>query len=258
MNEVFAQKPSARLTRGVLWGGVGLLCVVVAGTVLLHLQGGRQLWWPVKDVLHTFGAVPDFTLFDQGGQQVTRADLLGKVWVVDFIFTRCVDECPLMSNHMARLQQTFGQDKGLHWVSITLDPEYDTIEVLARYAMNFGAQADRWWFLTGDKKVIYRLAREGFHLGVQDPSTARRPSAVPLFPRNRQAMWNLLQVLQPGSAWAHHGAHPEPETSRIVLHSARFALVDRQGQIRGYYDSREEDAMRRLRRHIAYLLQEDV
>ena len=80
-------------------------------------------------------------------------------------------------------------------------------------------------------------------------------SDVFLSPRIRQAMQAYVNVLQPRVAWAHH---PQEKSSPSILHSARFVLVDRQAQIRGYYNSREEDAMRRLQRHVAWLLRQDT
>ena len=85
-------------------------------------------------------------------------------------------------------------------MSITVDPAYDTPEVLTRYAQSFAAQPQRWLFLTGDKATIYRLVREGFRLGLIDPQESVRSSAVPEAARGRHALW---QLLTPASALAH-------------------------------------------------------
>lgn len=246
------ESPSSdRLSRGVLWGGLALILLVLGGVVLWGGQGDGLSRWTTRDELATFGAVPDFALLERSGRPVTRSDLLGKVWVVGFIYTRCVDECPLMSQHMAGLQRAFAREENLRWVSITLDPEYDTRQVLTRYAENFGANPEHWWFLTGDKNAIHQLAQEGFHLGIRDRREARRSSCA------WRVMRTVRQVLTPTTAWAHHGEHQQNETPQTLMHSARFVLVDRRGQIRGYYDSREEAARRRLRRHIEILLKDD-
>lgn len=208
--------------------------------------------------LQLLGEVPDFALVERSGQQVTRSDLLGKVWVVNFIFTRCVDECPLESSRMARLQAYFASQETVRFLSITLDPDYDTAEVLQQYAEDFGAHAERWLFLTGEKTIIYQLARDGFHLGVVDPGDTQRTSVTYTVPRIWQAIRPQLQVLQARPAWAHHPAHRQAPSMQSISHSARFVLVDRHARIRGYYDSREAADMQRLQRHITVLLQGDA
>jgi cytochrome oxidase Cu insertion factor (SCO1/SenC/PrrC family) len=228
----------------VLWGvfGVALAVVIGAGVVGLQ-QAPRQA---MQDALRPFGTVPDFALRERSGRLVTRDTLQGKVWIVDFIFTRCVEECPLVSTRMARLQEALAAETDLRLVSITVDPEHDTPEVLSRYAESFGAHAERWLFLTGDKAAIYRLARDGFRLGVVDPNEAPQSSTLPRF----------LPAFTPASAWAHHGSHVPDQTRQAILHSARLVLVDRQGQIRQYYDSRDDDSLRRVQDHAKRLLRE--
>jgi cytochrome oxidase Cu insertion factor (SCO1/SenC/PrrC family) len=159
-----------------LWG----MCVLVAlvGLALFSVVGFKSGSWWARNDLQRLGEVPDFALLERSGQQVTKTDLLGKVWLASLIFTRCVDECPLVSSHMARLQDAFAAERDARLVSITVDPAYDTPEVLTRYAQRFAAQPERWLFLTGDKATIYRLVREGFHLGLSDPREAARSGAT--------------------------------------------------------------------------------
>jgi cytochrome oxidase Cu insertion factor (SCO1/SenC/PrrC family) len=241
-----------RLARGLLWVLLGGVLVVIIGLGVLGLQGQVPRYATEND-LPPVGTVPAFTLHERSGRAVSKEDLLGKVWVTDFIFTRCVDECPLVSQHMARLQAAFATQADFRLVSITVDPTYDTPEVLAQYAANFGADAQRWLFLTGDKTTIYQLVRRGFRLGVVDPHDQRRSSLQPASFRLRQS---LAQVLTPSVAWAHHGVVHEDKEQQAILHSLRFVLVDRQSQIRGYYNSNDDEALRRLQRHIKRLLQE--
>ena len=153
---------------------------------------------------------------------------------------------------MARLQDAFAAEPDVRLVSITVDPAYDTPEVLTRYAQSFAAQPQRWLFLTGDKATIYRLVREGFRLGLIDPHEAVRSSAVPEAGRWRTDLW---QWLTPASALAHHGVHPHDEAQQAITHSARLVLVDRQGQIRHHYNSTDQDDLRRLPRDVRLLLQ---
>jgi cytochrome oxidase Cu insertion factor (SCO1/SenC/PrrC family) len=246
-----------------LWG----VCVLVAlGSVaLFFLAGFHSGSWRAGNNLQRLGDVPDFALLERSGQQVTKTDLLGKVWIASVIFTRCVDECPLVSSHMARLQDAFAAERDVRLVSITVDPVYDTPDVLTRYAQRFAAQPQRWLFLTGDKEAIYRLVRAGFHLGLMDPREAEQPgatvwaqeakrpsSAVPEAGRWRGDLW---QWLIPASAWAHHDAPPHDQVQQAITHSARLVLVDRQGQIRQYYNSADQDALHRVPRDVRLLLQ---
>lgn len=112
-------------------------------------------------------SVPEFELTDQNGRVVTRGDLRGRVWVVDFIFTRCAGPCPMMSGEMRRLQADLPPDARL--LSFSVDPERDTPAVLRDYAEALQAQPGRWLFLTGDKKKIFSIALEHFKAAAADP-----------------------------------------------------------------------------------------
>lgn len=168
--------------------------------------------------LENFGAVPDFSLTERSRKQIKLSDLQGKIWIADFFYSTCKDTCPLQSAEMARLQNEMENKSNLQLVSISVDPEHDVPEVLSRYADRFKADADRWLFLTGSKRQIYRLVQEGFRL-----------SAAP-------ASYREGKELDP------------------ILHSSRFVLVDGKGQIRGYYDSSDGEALKRLRRDLKTLL----
>ncbi|MDR7553949.1 MAG: SCO family protein [Armatimonadota bacterium] len=189
------------------------------------------------ETLGTYGAVPDFALTERSGRRVTRADLLGKVWLATFIYTQCTETCPLQTARVARLQTEFASESDLVFVSITVDPERDTPAALAAYAERYGADPARWWFLTGDKRAIYRLASEGFRLGVVDPDDPTPPRV-------------LRQWLGPAPALAAHGS------KGLVMHSSRFVLVDRQARIRAYHLPDDEASLNRLRRNLRALLRE--
>ena len=201
------------------------------------------------------------------------ADLRGKVWIANFIYTHCTDTCPLQSAQMARLQEELKTEPDFRLVSITVDPEQDTPETLTEYATRFGADRERWLFLTGAKRALYALAVEGFRLSVadpeeldQDPRNKRAPSSRPQArqedpfeqPEGRvRAATRFLQtagksLLEPAPALAHPG-HP----GKPFIHSSRFALVDRQARIRGYYPGTDEQALGRLRRDVRTLLREN-
>ena len=215
------------------------LTVLLAGAVLASRwtvrPGGTEPDGTSLERLDDYGAVPPFTLTERSGRQVTREDLRGLVWVADFIYTECTDTCPTQSLQLARLQEEFAAGADLRLVSITVDPTHDTPEVLRRYAERYGA-TDRWWFLTGDKREIYCLAQEGFRLSVVDPSAPAQPTCDRAF------------RLGPAAARANHGG------KGLVMHSARFVLVDRGGHIRAYHLITDPNSMARLRANLRQLL----
>jgi cytochrome oxidase Cu insertion factor (SCO1/SenC/PrrC family) len=233
-----------------LWGVCVLVTLVGVG-LYLRVSFENASRQAAQD-LPRLWEVPDFALIERSGQSVTRADLLGKVWIASIIFTRCAEECPLVSNHMARLQATFAAEPDVRLVSITVDPAYDTPEVLTRYAQSFAAQPQRWLFLTGDKAMIYRLVREGFRLGLMDPQESVKSSAVPEAARVRHALW---QLLTPASALAHGDGPAHDEAQRAITHSARLVLVDRQSQVRHLYTIADQGTLRRLPSDVRLVLQ---
>lgn len=190
------------LRRGLLWGFlvVALLAVIAAAA----FQRLRQPDLPI------LGRVPELSLVNRDGRSIGLADLAGAPWVADFVFTRCPASCPMMSARMARLNREIPADLGVHFVSFSVDPTYDTPEVLNRYAAKFEAP-DRWFFLTGERQEIRDLCVGGFKLGLDmDPP--------------------------PGTS----GSEP-------ILHSTRFVLVDGEANIRGYYEAFDEASMKKLR-----------
>lgn len=166
--------------------------------------------------------VPDFELTSASGAVVRAGDLRGKVWVADFVFTRCTGPCPLMSQRFRNLQDRL-KAEGLtatgrvRLVSFSVDPEYDTPEVLSRYAEEWGADPELWWFLTGDPDYVFPLLREGFKV------TAQR----------------------------------EGSGSHNILHSTNFLLVDQAGWVRRIADYDEDGLEASLVRDIRRLLDED-
>jgi protein SCO1/2 len=116
------------------------------------------------------GPVPDFTLTESRGQPITRADLLGKIWVADLMFTSCGNTCPMLSATMSSLDRGLGSQDDVRLVSITVTPEFDKPEVLREYAERFHASS-KWLFLTGDRAQIVKLANDGFWLSAGTPGT---------------------------------------------------------------------------------------
>ena len=134
--------------------------VIAALLFLLRQAEVRQLR---SRSINSYGVVPAFQLTNQDRQPFGSAQLNGKIWIADFIYTMCPGPCPMISSRMGELQKPL-RDTDVKLVSFSVDPQHDTPAVLRDYADKLNAQAGRWHFLTGDKDTIYRLAREGFKL----------------------------------------------------------------------------------------------
>ena len=226
---ILAHVVGAGLIAWPFWGGR------IAQVVGWRSSSGSSQGW--LEARGEYGEVPDFSLIERSGRRVTRADLLGRVWIANLIYTECKETCPLQSARMARLQGEFAGEEDLRLVSITVDPEHDAPAILARYAGRYGADAVRWLFLTGEKRAIYHLASEGFRLGVVDPD-------------DRAQGEGRLGLVGPQPAFATHGS------KGLVIHSSRFVLVDRQARIRAYHLPDDEQSLDRLRQNVRILLRE--
>lgn len=224
MGEQFSQ-PGNPGVQKALWGLLILVLIGVVGagirSLILPKPASKQALSVGRRQPPAYGSVPDFSFIERSGQRVERVEFLGGIWVVDLIYTRCPDTCPLQSAEMARLQAEFVNEADIRLVSITVDPARDTLAVLSRYAKRFGADPKRWLFLTGEKEAMYRFVQEGLRLPVMDPGSRAR------------------------------GAGGRGVT---LLHSSRFVLVDREARIRGYYESSDMESLRRLREDVKTLL----
>jgi len=146
--------------------------------------------------------LPAFELVDQNHKIFSLNDLEDQVWVANFIFTRCGSICPILTHQMGVLQEryeTYGVDE-IKLLSISVDPEYDTPDVLKDYAELNGADPERWTFLTGDLEAVRALVIEGFATAMGDRL------------ENEAGMMD-------------------------IAHTGKFVIVDPRGGIRGYYDS---------------------
>lgn len=121
-----------------------------------------------EPALPVYGEVAAFELTSEDGRPFTSRSLEGKVWVADFIFTTCKGPCPRMSGLMRQVQSLAGPEVRL--VSFTVDPEHDTPEALAAYALRYKAEPARWKFLTGPRESLDHLKRQQFKLGNVDGS----------------------------------------------------------------------------------------
>ena len=153
---------------------------------------GRQI---SDTVYHT---ISGFSLLNQDSNQVSEKIFKGKIHVANFFFTTCGTICPKMSSEMMRVQHAFEKDTNVVIVSYTVDPEHDTPLVLKEYASQHNAIKNKWFFLTGDKKTIYDLARNSYYLVAGEGDGGQED----------------------------------------FIHSEMFTLIDKEGRIRGGKDKR--------------------
>lgn len=173
-------------------------------------------------VLPRIRTVPPFNLTERSGKIISNHDLAGKIWVADFIYTTCPGPCPLVTASMARVQNALEHDPRVQLVTFTVDPQTDTPAILAKYADQYGADPNRWWFLTGPEKPLYDLIQNGF-----------------------------LQVVQDN-----RGQAPQ-ERQSTVTHSTYFVLVDADGTMRGSFDGVGTDGRADLLKSIRILEKEE-
>lgn len=192
------------------------LLLVVPSVAYLWLQSGKNNFKRL-DVLGNEGhRIASWKLTDASGQSLSSEITNGKIYVADFFFTRCQTICPKMSNQLMRVQHAYRDNPNILLLSYSVDPVNDSAEVLATYAAKHQAKPGKWYFLTGDKKQIYDLARQSYLLTVMDGDGG-------------------------------------PDD---FIHSEQLVLVDREGQIRGFYDGTDYHDVTRLIGEIKVLLEE--
>jgi protein SCO1/2 len=152
--------------RSAAWKAILILIPIVTAGLLFWLRQ-YQVQQLSNRPLSSLGTVPTFELVNQEAQPFGSAQLAGKIWIADFIFTSCPGPCPIISTRMSELQRPL-ENTDVHLVSFSVDPDKDTPEVLRTYAEKLHPQPQRWDFLTGPREVIHSLSREGFKLGLSE------------------------------------------------------------------------------------------
>jgi protein SCO1/2 len=202
---------------------LALAGIVAAWSVLAYTahRGRGQL--PV------LGDVPQFSLLASSDEPFSQEQLAGKIWVADFIFTKCHGICPVLSAQMARLQARLGEASSnrVRLVSFSVDPKNDTPAVLRDYAQRFDADTKQWMFLTGERARLHSLIHDGFRLAVAERSEDEAAAA--------------------GDA-----------DEGLITHSDRFVLVDGNMRIRGYYHGTDADSVDQVLRDIDELQAESA
>lgn len=186
-------------------------------TNFIHLPyiGERELAPNGKDTI--YHSIPSFSFINQDGETVTDKMYDGKIYVVDYFFTTCKTICPKMTTELLRVQEKFSYTNGLVQIlSHTVDPENDSVPVLKAYSNLIHADSKMWNFVTGDKKQLYDIARNGY-------------------------MVNALE------------GDGGPDD---FIHSELFVLVDKEKHIRGVYDGTNIKAVNDLLDDIKVLIAE--
>jgi protein SCO1/2 len=194
------------------WRGTLIVVFTVLASALVALAGARSGATPpraAQDMGDQAERLGSFQLVERSGRMISETDLEDRVCIVSFIFTRCQLSCPRITSVMKSLQSRLeGSDVLL--VSLSVDPEHDTPQVLDEYARRYEADPQRWWFLTGSRPLIYNLIQRRFKLSVME-----NPA-------------------------------PDPEgKTEAIAHSERLALVDH-GRVVGLFDSNEPSALNAL------------
>jgi protein SCO1/2 len=191
-----SNRAQSRSVEWAVWGGIVFVVLAIVATYVRERQRAPATKFPV------IAQVADFTLTNQLDRPIRLADLRGQVWVADIIFTRCPGPCVTMTKRMSELQAALPTNAPVKFVSLTTDPEHDTPRTLASHAQRFGADSNRWHFLTGPKADLFRLAVNSLKLTALDKEEAKRTSPDDLF-----------------------------------IHSTIFVVVDKQGLLRAVFES---------------------
>ena len=150
--------------------------------------------------------VPDFKLVNQNGDTITQKDYEDKIYIADFFFTTCQGICPIMTDHMVKIQKEFKDDPEVLLLSHSVTPEIDSVAQLKKYAEEKGVIDEKWNLVTGDKKQIYDLARKSY-----------------------------LVAKSQGNGGKYD-----------MVHTENFALIDKNKQVRGFYDGTNPEAIEQL------------
>lgn len=171
-----------------------------------------------KVKLPVLNTVQPFQFMRQDSSMVSQKDIRNRVYVAEYFFTTCKGICPKMNKNMKAIYEQYGNNPNFLVLSHTVNPETDSLPILKRYADSLGARADNWWFLTGSKQDLYKSARESYLL--DDPKNSSK------------------------------------NIDEQFLHTQFFALVDKQGRVRGIYDGIKKDEVETLLHDIDELIKE--
>lgn len=185
---------------------IAVFVVPVAAYAIMTWYENKFQSLPVIDGKKGKHYVGDFSFIDQEGKQINRNEWNNKIVVANFFFTHCPVVCPKMTTNLKKVQQSFAADNTILINSFTVDPESDSVEQLKKYATHYSVNSEKWQLLTGEKRELYRFAR------------------------------NELMIV------ATQGDGGEQD----FIHSDKLTLIDKKGRIRGYYDGTSDKETNQL------------
>jgi len=178
-------------------------------------------------LVRTGHTISDFEFKNQYGDTITQLDLDGKIYVANYFFTTCGSICPIMNTEVKRVHNEFLEDDWLTILSHTVWPEGDSVSTLFDYSIRFDVNPDKWWFLTGSKENLYKMARQSY-LVVPDESNLDYESKESY----------------------------EEYVKSDFIHTENLVLIDPKRQIRGMYDGTNPDEVSDLIKDIYDLKRE--
>ncbi|WP_109437323.1 MULTISPECIES: SCO family protein [Aquimarina] len=174
-------------------------------------------WLPSEDELKKFHKIPDFKFKNQLGNEITNDNLKGYIYIANFFFTTCPSICVKLTNNMRKLQKIYKGDDEIKFISHTVFPSYDTVEVLKKYGEREDVNSEKWYLVTGEREKIYKLARESYFADE---------------------------------------TYKQTNDKNGFIHTENLILVDKHGHIRGVYKGTLPEEVERIKRHIEILKKE--
>jgi protein SCO1 len=205
-----------------------ILCIIIIAIIynILNVKKPLPIWNPSSvseelvdsTIQHKakYHKISDFSLVNQNGDTITQETYKDKIYVADFFFTTCQTICPIMTDHMYKIQKEIINDDDVMLLSHSVTPKIDSVAQLKKYATKKGVIDRKWNLVTGDKKQIYELARKSY-----------------------------LAVKTQGNGDEYD-----------MIHTENFLLIDKKRQIRGFYDGTNPEDIDRLLEDIKTLKEE--
>ena len=151
-----------KFMKRLIWVSAAFFILAVASLLVIN-QARRS-----RNEVPVLGQLPDFTFTERSGRPFGLADMKGRINVVDFIFTRCKGPCPIMATKMGELYELYDSSSKVQFISISVDPEHDSLTVLQAYAERQGVTDNRWVFLHGAIDSVVNLSENGFKIAADD------------------------------------------------------------------------------------------
>ena len=200
---------------------IGGFCILLMSAFYFFLFAGTDYY---KAKLPVLSYVQDFSFTDQDGKQITNRNVEGKVYVTEYFFTTCKGICPKMNANMKTIYEKYKNEPDFAIISHTSMPETDSVPLLKAFEQtllgttNYTPPATNWYFVTGSKDSLYKMARESY-----------------LLDNDKNNSMNINDQF---------------------IHTQFFAVVDKEGRVRGVYDGLKNDELEKLSKDIASLLKE--